>query len=127
MHKQPFLGGGAMIDALASAPGLQNKRRGVSGMGRNLDRHIDQLTAAVEAMQAGMRVIASGIDYARYNRFERLTPKIWRSGEDRKVQPEAGYAPTREEYEYCVQFVIDTALRMAEREAHTAGPSWRRA
>ena len=57
-------------------------------------------------MQKAMRVIALGIDYGRFLRFEALTDM------------DLFYAPTREEYDYCVQFVIDAAFRIAEVEAN---------
>lgn len=78
-------------------------------------------------MQRGMRVMAIGIDYARYNRFVQLTPKVFGTGEHRQVRVDFDYAPTRHEYDDCVQFVITAALRLAELEADTAQPSWRRA
>jgi hypothetical protein len=34
------------------------------------------------------------------------------------------YAPTVEEFEYCRQFIITVALRMAELERHTIEPYW---
>ena len=121
---QPFLGVSAMFNTIASSV-HQNRRRRVAALGEKLGRHIDQLTEAVEAMQRGMRVIATGIEYARYNRFEALTPTVYGSGEHRHIQAVGGYAPSREEFEYCQQFVITVALRMAELEAHSAAPSWR--
>jgi hypothetical protein len=68
--------------------------------------------------------MAVGLDYARYNRFDQLTPKVFGIGEHRMVQADFDYAPSREEYDYCVQFVIMTALRLAELDADTAKPSW---
>ncbi len=71
-----------------------------------------------------MRVMAVGLEYACYNRFDQLTPKVFGSGEYRRVQADVDYAPSRDEYDYCVQFVITATLRLAELEADTAKPSW---
>jgi hypothetical protein len=71
--------------------------------------------------------MAVGLDYARYNRFDQLTPKVYGAGEHRQVQADWDYAPSRDEYDYCVQFVITAALRLAELEADTVRPSWVRA
>jgi len=120
------IGLGAAMNAVASQL-RSNQARGLQAIGKKADDQIDQLKEAVAAIQRGMRVIAIGVDYARYNRFEQLTPQVYGTGEHRRVSAEAGYAPTHDEYEDCVQFVITVALRVAELEADTAQPSWHRA
>jgi hypothetical protein len=91
------------------------------------DHSVSQLNATVSAMQRGLRIVALGIDYARFTRFEQLTPMM--TGDE--VQPmllvDGDYAPNREEYDYCVQFVISAALRLAEIDANAVEPSWERA
>jgi hypothetical protein len=72
-----------------------------------------------------MQVLALGIDYGRYLRFRRLVPVVHKLRGHRRVRAEPGYAPTREEYDECVQFVIAVSLRMAELEKLAAQPSWR--
>jgi len=109
------------MTALASG----NQRRGIINIGRNVDKRIEELTNAAATMQRGMRVLALGIDYGRYDRFERLTPRVWGQGEYRQVRTDADYAPTREEYDYCVQFVVTVSLRIAEVEANAVPVSWR--
>jgi hypothetical protein len=101
-----------------------NHSQGLRTIGQKADKQIDQLKEAVAAIQRGMRVVAMGIDYTRYDQFTQLTPQVYGTGEDRRVDTEAGYAPNRDEYEDCVQFVITVALRVAELQAHTAQPSW---
>lgn len=86
-----------------------------------------QLSDVVAAMQRGMRVTAVGLDYARYDRFDQLTPRVFGTGEHRRVNADFDYAPTRQEYDDCVQFVVATALRLAELEADAAQPSLRQA
>ncbi len=104
-----------------------NQARGLEAIGKKVDDNLAQLNDVVAAMQRGMRVMALGIDYARYNRFEQLTPKVFGAGEHRRVSAEFDYAPTRQEYDDCVQFVIATALRLGQLEADAAKPSWRQA
>jgi hypothetical protein len=104
-----------------------NQTRGLVVIGKKVDDKFNQLDDVVAALQRGMRVVAVGLDYARYNRFEQLTPKVWNSGDQRQVQVDSDYAPTRGEYDDCVQFVITAALRLAELEADAADPSWLRA
>jgi hypothetical protein len=102
-----------------------NNSRSIANIGQKLGRSVDQLSEAVPQIQQAMRVMALGLDYSRYARFERLTPQVYGTGEHRSVHPGPGYAPDQEEYEYCVQFVISAALRMAELEAQSLTPSWR--
>jgi hypothetical protein len=104
-----------------------NQARGLEAIGRKVDDNIAKLNDVVAAIQRGMRVMAVGLDYARYNRFDQLTPKVYGAGEHRQVQADWDYAPSRDEYDYCVQFVITAALRLAELEADTVRPSWVRA
>lgn len=102
-----------------------NFRNGLIDTGRKADGRLTELTNAVAAIQAGMRVLALGIDYSRYDRFERLTPQVWGQGEHRHVRRDADYSPTGEEYEYCVQFVVTVSLRIAEVETSATPVSWR--
>jgi len=104
-----------------------NQARGLEAIGRKVYENIAKLNDVVVAIQRGMRVMAVGLDYARYNRFDQLTPKVYGTGEHRQVEADWDYAPSRDEYDYCVQFVITVALRLAELEADTVEPSWVRA
>jgi hypothetical protein len=73
---------------------------------------VEQVTDAVGQMQKAMRVIALGIDYGRFLRFEVLT------------DVDLFHNATREEYNFCMQFVIDAAFRLADVEANAVPPSW---
>jgi hypothetical protein len=66
-------------------------------------------------MQLGMRVIALGIDYRQFARFKQLTPNIvyYITGSTRRHTP-LDYAPTSADFEFCRQFIVTAALRIAE-------------
>jgi hypothetical protein len=113
------------VESAMTALATGNNRRGVIAVGGKVDKRIRELTNAVAAMQRGMRVLALGIDYGRYDRFQRLTPRVYGQGEHRRVQKDADYAPTSEEYDFCVQFVVAVSLRIAEVEANAVPVSWR--
>jgi hypothetical protein len=125
LRPDPMLKGsiGGMFQAIASLAG--NKARGIQTIGKKLGDQFGALTEAVTEMQKAMRVIALGIDYARYLRFRQLTPQIYRSGDYKNIGAPVNYAPSRAEYDDCVLFVIGAALRFAELEASAAPPSWR--
>ena len=126
VDRDGFFGGSVseMFQQIANAL-RNNHSSGIASTGQKLSRRVEQLSEAVPQIQQAMRVMALGIDYSRYARFERLTPRVFGTGEHRRVSPEPGYAPNQEEYEYCMQFVITAALRMAELEAQSLTPSWR--
>lgn len=68
-----------------------------------------------------------GVDYPRYLRFEQLTPWIRGTvGDPLKPSYPDGYAPSRDDFEYCQQFIIEVALRVAGVNAELKPPSWLR-
>jgi hypothetical protein len=74
------------------------------------------------------RCVATGVGTPptlQFQRFKLLTPDIvyFVDGHSERRSID-GYLPTSEEFEYCRQFIIAVALRMAELEAHTVEPSW---
>jgi hypothetical protein len=81
----------------------------------DFDRFIKAITDAVGEMQRAIRVLAVGLDYRRYARFEMLIPRIDRyAGGHREVRPVPGLQVGDEEYQFCRQFVIETALHLTE-------------
>jgi hypothetical protein len=119
-----FFGIAAMFHQIANAIKGEHSS-GIARTGQKLSKLIDDLSDAVPQMQYATRVMALGLDYSRYARFRMLTPAVFGAGNERSVSPEPGYAPNKEEYEFCVQFVITASLRMAELEAQSLTPSWR--
>ncbi len=104
---------------------VEQTRRAPTRADQSLARQIAQVTEVAVATQTAVRMLALGVDFYRYARFEALTPayvptfgdlKRWRASDD--------YAPSDEEYEYCQQFVIDVALRLGDIERHLVMPSW---
>jgi len=80
-----------------------------------LAKRTDQALTALEGMQRAMRVIAMGLDYRRYVRFELLVPSIaWFMDGHRDVRPVPGQQVGDDDYQFCRQFVIETALHLAE-------------
>jgi hypothetical protein len=70
-------------------------------------------------------VTASGIDYAAYLRFVSLTPGHADSMDGKRdYRAPKGYAPTRDDVEFCYQFVVSASLRLTEAHAHLAPPPW---
>lgn len=75
----------------------------------------DQISDTLITMQRTMRVLAMGLDYRRYARFELLIPMIVRFADGRRqVHTTSGLEINDDEYKFCRQFVIESALHLAE-------------
>ena len=70
---------------------------------------------ATREMQLAMQVMALGLDYRQFARFRQLTPSIvyFMDGHSER-RTGTGYTPTSADFEFCRQFVITAALRIAE-------------
>ena len=95
------------------------------GAAHELAAQINTLTQAAREMQEGLQIMALGIDYRQFRRFQMIAPSITRQAGgrvERRYLDES--APTTDELDYARQFVVTVALRMAELELHLAEPSW---
>jgi tetratricopeptide (TPR) repeat protein len=77
-------------------------------------QQIEALTNAAYEVNLALRVIAVGLDYRRYARFDMLVPAVFSSGGERHVRPVPGLLVGEEEYQFCKLFVIESALHLAE-------------
>jgi hypothetical protein len=84
-----------------------------------LVRFAGEVSEALTLVQRGLKILSLGLDYNRYARFTHLTPSVVR--EQGQLTCPAALNRTRreatlEECQYCVDFVIDAALRLQESE-----------
>jgi hypothetical protein len=91
--------------------------RGESRSERGLSEFVDNVKKSIEAMQEAIKILALGLDYRKYSKFRQLTPRVAlvlpgghviqrRFGEEDK--------PPVEEARFCIDFVIESALALAE-------------
>jgi hypothetical protein len=100
--------------ALRPASG-DRTRRPIGATPHLLASAIASLSDATREMQSAMRVMGLGIDYRQFARFRQLTPTItYGMGGNTERHARTGYAPTSADFEFCRQFVITAALRVAE-------------
>jgi hypothetical protein len=84
-----------------------------------------QLVETIASLQNTVQIMTLGIDYQKYSRFKLLTPEVYPSGEDwtpdivyqlflenPNSRPEELHKPTQEDCRFCIDFVIETALRL---------------
>lgn len=90
-------------------------------------KNVDALTQTIRAMQEGMRVLAVGLDYRRYARFSMLVPKVdLMMDGSRHVSPFPGLQVGEQEYAFCRNFVIESALHLASMDFDLDLPAlWR--
>lgn len=120
--KDGFVGRAPSWEGLRSAvEHLKRQRRGnaredpklqVIESLRSYDRAVE---GSLLSLQSGLRIVAMGVDLRRHARFRALTPDVSRraSGGRTWTHP-AGMVRTQEEFEFCRDFVVTTALRLAE-------------
>lgn len=112
------------IAQILRQPDEHSRRKPTRGASR-LAEELFIVRESVRSLQKGMRVMTLGIDYHEYQRFEVLSPMVWRAHEDHlELHTPDGYAPTAEHWAFCQQFVITAALRIADAMAHRQRPPW---
>lgn len=105
-----------------------NGRRGLPARPtETLSREITETRDVTRAMQQGLRLLALGFNLDEYQQFIDLTPTVGRTygQSEPSFHAEDGYAPNREEFELCRQFLISAALRLADIDRGRTTPSWR--
>ncbi|MDK1348305.1 hypothetical protein QNO09_34515 [Streptomyces sp. 378] len=104
-------------------------------MGNNqaprLGARLGDVSEAVVEIQEAMRIMSVGLDFPQYLRFRELLPDVWPNDEDQDAviarrDEEHGRFADQEEFEFCRQFLVTAALRIAEVKGHQQRPSWQR-
>jgi tetratricopeptide (TPR) repeat protein len=84
---------------------------------RELNERLGKAEIALDRFQRAFRVLAMGVNYQRYARFELLVPEVIRFVDDpgyRDVRALPGLKVGDDDYQFCKQFVVETALHLAE-------------
>ncbi len=86
----------------------------------DLGRFIDTVKDSVEAIQNTVKILSLGFDYRRYVKFRLLTPIILKiaGGSEKyhiqRVQRGSKGVPTPEDVQFCINFVIESAITLQE-------------
>lgn len=77
---------------------------------------IDNTVRSVRELRRAMQVIALGFDFRKYLRFTSLGPIFWAQDEDGQwhFHDEPNPARNAETIQFCIDFVIECSLRLAE-------------
>jgi hypothetical protein len=87
-------------------------------MSRDLEDFLRNLTNSMEAVQQAIRVLSFGIDFRMYTKFRLLTPYVFRPLRSDLVAHwpplKDDLNPSKEDVEFCVEFVISSALQLQQ-------------
>ncbi len=82
---------------------------------RKMSQFVDKVKDSLEAMQKAIKVMSLGIDYKRFVKFNLLTPHIIKTMEGNHIAQIYGEKKwTKENCQYCIDFVIDSSLKLQE-------------
>ena len=86
---------------------------------------IDKIKESVEALQDAVKILSLGVDYRRYAKFRLLTPRIYRSLDGNyhvsRVQWGEKGVPSVEDVQFCIDFVIESAVILQEFDFNIEG------
>lgn len=82
---------------------------------QKLGDFIEKVTESMESMQGAIRILAMGIDYPKYSRFILITPRVYQTMDNKyHLTDTSDYNASKEDVQFCIDFVIETALRLQE-------------
>ena len=86
-------------------------------------KSIEDMNEVVEVLQERMRLLSLGLDYRRYVTFRQLTPEVWHvlATPSRRINNPPKI--TVEQLQFCIGFVIDTALQLQVVEGDIGHPA----
>jgi len=84
--------------------------------GSTLADFVDTVEDSLEALQRAVKVLSLGLDYRRYDKFTQLTPSVKKiPGGDYYIPSiKRERAPTAYECRFCLDFVVESAIRLQE-------------
>jgi len=113
--RSPFFFGESMTHLSSFHMGID--RAGKSELGQ-LAEFIDNAKETIEALQNAVKILSLGIDYRRYVKFRLLTPYVYRMFDGhyliRRNQWGSRGIPTAEDVQFCIDFVIESAITLQE-------------
>lgn len=82
----------------------------------SLSRYIDTVSDSISSMQTAIKMLALGIDYRKYSKFQIYTPHVARVVGGTYYASEIQHInnPTKEDAQFCIDFVVEAAIRLQE-------------
>jgi len=84
-------------------------------VGRKLREFVDKVKDSMDGIQKVVKIMSFGIDYKKFVKFKLLTPTIMRTMGGKHVAQVWGKKKwTKENCQYCIDFVLDSSLKLQE-------------
>jgi hypothetical protein len=86
------------------------------GPDRKLAEFVDRVAESIEYMQSAIKVLALGLDYRKYSKFQMLTPYTVRTmdGKYHIEHDSTSGLPLPEDVGFCIDFVIEAAVHLRD-------------
>jgi len=77
---------------------------------------VDNVKNSIEAMQKAIKILSFGLDYRKYTRFQLLVPYVFKAmdGKYHSRNVRGNETPSTEEYDFCYNFIIESALHFQD-------------
>jgi hypothetical protein len=109
----PFFFGRDMTFISSFSMGFSNNKLG--GEFKKLEKFVDSVKESIEHLQKAVKITSFGIDYKEFVKFSILTPTVIRFiGGNVKAQILGERNWTVENCQYCIDFVIKSALKLQD-------------
>ena len=95
----------------------------LSRIEKQFKESIEDLNEAVMVLQERMRLLSLGLDYRRYATFRQLIPEVWHVSATPSRRTDKPPNITLEQLQFCIGFVIDTALQLQVAEGNIGHPA----
>lgn len=82
---------------------------------RKMSEFVDKVKDSLEGIQKAVKILSFGIDYKKFAKFKMLTPIVHRTMGGKHVAQIWGRKKwTKENCQYCIDFVLDSSLKLQE-------------
>ena len=79
-----------------------------------------EIIDSIVALQGSVKILILGLDYQRYAKFRLLTPFVSKVSDGKyyihRIQRSKGMDLTEEDIQFCIDFVIESAITLQEFE-----------
>jgi hypothetical protein len=96
------------------------------GFRNKMREFVDSVTESLEGLKSAVKILSLGIDYGRYMKFRLLTPVVYLKGVKWETLRDTWGSkgiPTVEDVQFCIDFVIESAISLQELDFSLEGVS----
>lgn len=82
---------------------------------RKMSEFVDKVKDSLDGIQKAVKILSFGIDYKKFAKFKMLTPIVHRTMGGKHIAQIWGRKKwTKENCQYCIDFVLDSSLKLQE-------------